>query len=135
MLGRGIERDLVPQARRLGIGIIPFCPLASGILTDKYLGGEIPAQSRAAEKWGEEWARNNLSPERLTALNALNEMAAARGQTLAQMALAWILRLPEVTSALIGASSLAQIEENVKALENLSFSEAELKRIDELVPV
>ncbi len=134
MLGRGIERDLVPQAARLGMGIIPFCPLASGILTDKYLGGDIPAQSRAAEKWGEEWARKNLSPERLTALNALNDMAKGRGQTLAQMALAWILRLPEVTSALIGASSLDQIEENVKALDNLAFSDEELKRIDELVP-
>ena len=134
MLGRGIEKDLVPQAERLGIGIIPFCPLASGILTDKYLGGDIPAQSRAAEKWGEEWVRKNLSPERLVALRALDGLARERGQTLAQMALAWTLRLPAITSALIGASSLAQIVENVKALDNLVFSDEELSRIDELVP-
>ena len=134
ILGRGIERDLVPQARRHGIGIIPFCPLASGILTDKYLGGNIPAQSRAAEKWGEKWVADNLSPERLAKLEALNALAKERGQTLAQMSLAWLLRLPEVTSALIGASSLPQIQENVAALQNLTFTEAELSRIDELFP-
>jgi len=134
MLGRGIERDLVPQARRQGIGIIPFCPLASGLLSDKYLGGNIPAHSRAAERWGEEWVRKNLSPERLSALTQLNGMAHERGQTLAQMALAWTLRLPEITSALIGASSLQQIEENVAALKNLSFTSEELAKIDELVP-
>ncbi|HWD38587.1 MAG TPA: aldo/keto reductase [Fimbriimonas sp.] len=134
MLGRGIEKDLVPQAARHGFGIIPFCPLASGMLTDKYLGGDIPAQSRAAEKWGEEWVKNNLSTDRLAKLKALNEMAKSRGQTLAQMALVWTLRLPEITSALIGASSLQQIKENVAALESRSFSEDELKKIDELVP-
>jgi len=134
MLGRGIEDDLVPQARRQGIGIIPFCPLASGILTDKYLDGNIPAHSRAAEKWGEDWARKNLGPERIKALTALNDMAKERGQSLAQMALAWTLRLPEITSALIGASSLDQIIENVKALDNLEFTDAELARIDELAP-
>jgi len=134
MLGRGIEKDLVPVARRTGMGIIPFCPLASGLLTDKYLGGDIPAHSRAAEKWGEEWVRKNLSPDRITALKELNDMAGERGQTLAQMSLAWLLRLPEVTSALIGASSLKQVQENVAALDNLSFTEDELKRIDELVP-
>jgi L-glyceraldehyde 3-phosphate reductase len=134
MLGRGIERDLVPEARPQGIGIIPFCPLASGILTDKYLDGDIPAQSRAAEKWGEEWVRKNLSGERLGKLRRLNEMAAARGQTLAQMSLAWLLRLPEITSALIGASSLAQIQENVKALDRLDFTPEELAEIDALFP-
>jgi L-glyceraldehyde 3-phosphate reductase len=134
MLGRGIEKDLVPVARANGVGIIPFCPLASGILTDKYLGGNIPAQSRAAEKWGEQWAKDNLSPERLSKLETLNAMAKDRGQTLAQMSLAWLLRLPEVTGALIGASSLAQIQENVKALENLAFTDEELKKIDTLFP-
>lgn len=132
MLGRSIENDVVPQCGRSGIGIIPFCPLASGILTDKYLGGDIPAHSRAAEKWGAEWVQRNLSPERIGVLKELNEMAKHRGQSLAQMALAWILRLPEVTSALIGASSLQQIEENVAALDNLEFTEAELTKIDEL---
>jgi L-glyceraldehyde 3-phosphate reductase len=134
MLGRSIESDLVPQARRQGIGIIPFCPLASGILTDKYLHGNIPAHSRAAEKWGEEWVKKNLSEDRLAKLTSLNEMAKERGQTLAQMALAWILRLPEITSALIGASNLQQIQENVAALSNLDFSAEELDKIDKLVP-
>jgi L-glyceraldehyde 3-phosphate reductase len=134
MLSRGIEKDLVQQARRQGIGIIPFCPLASGILTDKYLDGNIPAKSRAAERWGEEWARKNLSEERLQKLNALNEIAKKRGQTLAQMALVWILRLPEMTSALIGASNLDQIKENVVALSNMEFSEEELAEIERLVP-
>lgn len=134
MLGRGIENDLVPVARRLGVGIIPFCPLASGLLTDKYLDGNIPAHSRAAEKWGEDWVRKNLNPEKIAALTELNEMAKKRGQTLAQMALAWTLRLPEITSALIGASSLDQIKENVAALDCLEFTQEELTRIDELVP-
>ena len=134
MLGRGIEKDLVPEARRLGIGIIPFCPLASGMLTDKYLHGNIPAKSRAAERWGEKWVKDNLSDEKLARLTSLNELAAKRGQTLAQMALAWLLRLPEVTSALIGASSLDQIKENVAALKNLEFSVEELAEIDRLAP-
>ncbi len=134
MLGRHMENDLLPQARRLGIGLIPFCPLASGMLSDKYISGDIPAHSRAAERWGKKWVEENLSKERLKALNALNDMAKKRGQTLAQMALAWILRLPEVTSCLTGASSVKQVEENVAAFDNLSFSDAELVRIDELAP-
>ncbi len=134
MLSRGIELDLLPVTERQGIGIIPFCPLASGMLTDKYLKGDIPAQSRAAERWGEDWVRKNLSPERLAALSKLNEMAQQRGQTLAQMALAWILRLPEITSALIGASSFKQVQENVAALDNLQFSNEELAEIDRLAP-
>lgn len=134
MLGRGIERDLVPQAGRLGVGLIPFCPLASGMLSDKYLSG-IPAVSRAAEKWGREWAERNLSDARLAVLKELNEMARKRGQSLAQMALAWLLRLPEVTSCLTGSSSVAQIEENVRALDNLNFTSEELAKIDELCPI
>ena len=134
MLGRGIEWDLLPQTQRVGTGVIPFCPLASGLLTDKYLGGDIPAESRAAQKWGADWVEKNLNPEKKTALNGLNSLAKERGQTLAQMALAWILRLPTITSALIGASNVQQIEENVAALDNLTFSEDELKRIDGFVP-
>ncbi len=132
MLGRGIESDLLPQTERFGAGVIVFCPLASGLLTDKYLSGTIPAESRAAQKWGKEWVERNLTPERKAVLLELNEMAKRRGQTLAQMALAWILRLPTITSALIGASSVEQIEENVKALDNLVFTDEELRRIDEL---
>jgi L-glyceraldehyde 3-phosphate reductase len=132
MLRRTIEWDLLPQTERYGTGVIPFCPLASGLLTDKYLGGDIPAESRAAQKWGPGWVKENLGPERRRVLIELNEIAKQRGQTLAQMALAWILRLPAITSALIGASSVQQIEENVAALDNLSFSEDELSRIDAL---
>ncbi len=132
MLGRRFEWDVLPQTVAAGTGTIPFSPLANGLLTDKYLGGDIPAESRAALRWGKEWVERNLSEERRASLNALNEMARARGQTLAQMALAWVLRLPGVTSALIGASSAKQVEENVAALNNLSFSDEELKRIDAL---
>jgi L-glyceraldehyde 3-phosphate reductase len=132
MLSRTIEWDLLPQTERFGTGVIPFCPLASGLLTDKYLGGDIPAESRAARKWGPEWVEKNLSPERRRVLVELNDMAKSRGQTLAQMALAWTLRLPAITSALIGASSVRQIEENVATLDNLAFTEEELNRIDSL---
>lgn len=132
MLRRDIETDLIPHTRRAGTGIIAFCPLASGLLTDKYLGGDIPAESRAAQKWGPEWLEKNLSPERRERLQALNSLAKERGQSLAQMALAWILRLPEVTSALIGASSVRQVEENVAALDRLEFTPEELARIDAL---
>lgn len=134
MLGRGIETDLVPHCGKLGIGLIPFCPLASGMLTDKYLAGTAPAGSRAAEKWGEEWMERGIAGNRLDRLKSLNELAKKRDQTLAQMALAWTLRLPEITSALIGASSLKQIKENVAALSNLSFTDDELAEIDRLVP-
>jgi L-glyceraldehyde 3-phosphate reductase len=135
MLSRGIEPDLLPVTKRQGIGVIPFCPLASGMLTDKYLKGDIPAHSRAADRWGEEWVRKNLNPERLSALTKLNDVAQKRGQTLAQMALAWILRLPEITTALIGASSLKQVQENVAALIRLDFSTEELATINSLAPI
>ncbi|MBS1718873.1 MAG: aldo/keto reductase [Armatimonadetes bacterium] len=134
MLQRSMENGLTEQCGRLGIGLIPFCPLASGLLTDKYLDGGIPSDSRAAERWGAEWLANNLKDGRLDVLNQLNEIAKRRGQTLAQMALAWILRLPEVTSALIGASSLQQVQQNVDALKNLSFTAEELAEIDRLCP-
>ena len=132
MLGRDIEWDLLPQTEAAGTGVIVFCPLASGLLTDKYLGGDIPAESRAAQKWGPEWVEKNLSPARRQMLQELNEMAKQRGQTLAQMALAWILRLPGITSALTGASSVRQIEDNVGALKNLEFTAEELSKIDQL---
>jgi L-glyceraldehyde 3-phosphate reductase len=132
MLHRGIEPDLLPHTAQAGTGVIAFCPLASGLLTDKYLGGDIPVESRAAQKWGKEWVEKNLTPERRTVLKSLNDLAKVRGQTLAQMALAWILRLPEITSALIGASSVKQVEENVAALSNLTFTKDELETIDRL---
>jgi L-glyceraldehyde 3-phosphate reductase len=132
LLNRGIEKDLLPQTERAGTGVIAFVPLASGMLTDKYLSGDIPTDSRAALLWGEENARRRLTSDRLEKLRALNAVAQRRGQSLAQMALAWILRLPAITSALIGASKVEQIEENVKALDNLAFSNEELAEIDRL---
>lgn len=129
MLNRWVESELLDTLDELGIGCICFSPLAQGMLTDKYLGGTIPEQSRAAIK------RESLSPKLLTKENLekiqhLNDIARRRGQSLAQMALAWCLRRKEVTSVLIGASSPEQIQENVKALDNLTFSEEELKEID-----
>jgi len=133
MLDRNVEFELFPVAKRLGIGLIPFCPLASGLLTDKYLDGAIPAGSRAADRWGEKWLKDNLTPAKLNALKQLSALAKKRGQTLAQMALVWILRLEEVTSALIGASSLNQIKENVAALDNMEFSADELAEIEQIL--
>ncbi len=132
MLSRGIEKDLLPQTERAGAGVIAFVPLASGLLTSKYLSGNIPADSRGALWWGEEQTRQRLTPERLDTLNKLNDLAQARSQTLAQMALAWILRLPAITSALIGASRIEQIEENVGALQHLEFTDEELAAVDAL---
>jgi L-glyceraldehyde 3-phosphate reductase len=132
LLHRKIEWDLLPQTERVGTGVIAFVPLASGLLTDKYLGGEIPPGSRAAEKWGKEWIEKNLTADRRVVLQKLNDMAKAREQTLAQMALAWVLRLPAVTSALIGASTVQQVEEDVAALANLAFIDDELQQIDAL---
>jgi L-glyceraldehyde 3-phosphate reductase len=132
LLNRKIEWDLLPQTERAGTGVIAFAPLSSGLLTDKYLAGAVPADSRAALRWGEEGAGRRLTPERLATVRALNEIARRRGQSLAQMALAWTLRLPAVTSALIGASRVEQVEENVGALGNLAFSPEELAEIDAL---
>lgn len=131
MLGRGCEWNLFDHTQRAGTGVIVFCPLAQGLLTDKYLNG-IPSDSRAALWWSPETAKNIITEEKLAKVRALNEIAKRRGQTLAQMALAWALRLDAVTSVLIGASKVEQIEENVKALENLSFTDEELREIDRI---
>ena len=132
LLGRGMEWDLLDHAERCGTGLIVYCPLASGLLTDKYLTGKIPEESRAALLWGEERARRRLTEETLDKVRRLNEIAQSRGQSLAQMSIAWILRLQGVTSVLIGASRSEQIEENVKALERLDFSKEELELIDSI---
>jgi L-glyceraldehyde 3-phosphate reductase len=128
MLNRWIEEDLLDVLGEEGIGAITFSPLAQGMLTDKYLDG-IPEGSRATR------ADGSLSPDLITGealdkIRALNEVAARRGQTLAQMALAWTLRDGRVTSTLIGASNVEQLEENVAALENLELSDEELEEID-----
>jgi L-glyceraldehyde 3-phosphate reductase len=129
MLDRWVERDLLEHTDRLGIGVICFCPLAQGLLTDKYLDG-IPPDSRAAKPTGF-LRKESITPELVAKLTRLNDIARQRGQTLAQMALAWVLRDARVTSALIGASRASQIAENVAALGKAEFSEEELTAIDE----
>jgi L-glyceraldehyde 3-phosphate reductase len=128
MLNRWIEPDLLDALGDEGIGCIAFSPLAQGMLTDRYLEG-IPADSRAARD-GTALSADRLTDETLAKVRALNELAAGRGQSLAQMALAWVLRDPRVTSALIGASSVQQLETNVAALDRLDFSDDELAEID-----
>jgi L-glyceraldehyde 3-phosphate reductase len=128
LLNRWIEEELLDLLGREGVGCIAFSPLAQGMLTDKYLDG-IPEGSRAAQD--KSLDRAMLSEQNLAHIRALNQMARERGQSLAQMAIAWTLRDPRVTSALIGASSVAQLDDSLGALENLSFSDDELRRIDE----
>jgi L-glyceraldehyde 3-phosphate reductase len=128
MLNRWIEGGLLDVLGREGIGCIAFSPLAQGVLTGKYLGG-IPAGSRASLDGS--LTADQLSEQTLTHVRALNEIARSRGQTLAQLALAWSLRDPRVTSALIGASSVAQLEENLAAAQNTSFTPAEIAAIDQ----
>ena len=132
LLARKIEWDLLPQTERFGTGVIAFAPLASGLLTDKFLDGEVSPTSRAATIWPRQWVKSHGVEERRRILSGLNDIARQRGQSLAQMAIAWVLRLPAVTSALIGASSAKQLEENIASLKNLNFSAEELKRIDAL---
>ena len=127
MLNRWIEPDLLGVLREEGIGCIVFSPLAQGMLTDRYLKG-VPEGSRASHPGS--MSQDMLTEENLAKIRALNEIAKRRGQTLAQMAVAWTLRDPVVTSALVGASSVAQLEQNVAALDRLEFSPAELKEID-----
>ena len=128
MLNRWIEPELLDAIGELGVGCIVFSPLAQGMLTDRYLDG-IPADSRASR-------HGSLSPDlideqALAKIRALNKIATRRGQTLAQLALAWTLRDPRVTSALVGASSVEQLEANVAALDKLDFSDEELAEIDQ----
>ncbi|KNX38592.1 L-glyceraldehyde 3-phosphate reductase [Luteipulveratus halotolerans] len=127
MLNRWVEEDLLDVLGEEGVGCIAFSPLAQGMLTDKYLKG-IPADSRAAQ--GKSLDPKMLDEAALKHIRALNRIAKARGQSLAQLALAWILRDPRVTSVLIGASSVEQLENSLGALDNLAFDDAELKKID-----
>jgi L-glyceraldehyde 3-phosphate reductase len=128
MLNRWIEEDLLDVLGETGVGCIAFSPLAQGMLTGKYLGGDIPAGSRAAQE--KFLTSDMLTEQTLTHLRALNGIAADRGQSLNQLALAWALRDPRVTSVLIGASSVAQLDDNLAALDNLDFSAEELAAID-----
>jgi L-glyceraldehyde 3-phosphate reductase len=132
LLARTVEWDLLPQTHRHGTGVIAFAPLASGLLTDKFLTGEVDPKSRAATIWPRQWVADHTVEQRRHILQGLNQIAQSRGQTLAQMSIAWTLRLPAVTSALIGASSIKQLEENIASLKNLNFTPEELKKIDAL---
>jgi L-glyceraldehyde 3-phosphate reductase len=127
MLNRWVEDGLLDTLEKEGVGCIAFSPLAQGMLTDKYLNG-VPAGSRASQ--GKSLPPDLLTDEALAHIRALNDVAAARGQSLAQLALAWVLRDPRVTSVLIGASSVAQLEANVGALDRLALSDDELATID-----
>jgi L-glyceraldehyde 3-phosphate reductase len=127
MLNRWIEPELLDVLGDEGVGCITFSPLAQGMLTDKYLDG-VPHGSRATRDYA--LSEDLLAEETLEKIRALNEIAGRRGQTLAQMALAWTLRDRRVTSTLIGASSVEQLEENVAALDRLDFTEEELAEID-----
>ena len=130
MFNRWIEEDsLLDTLEDLGVGSIAFTPLAQGMLTKKYLNG-VPNDSRAMQ--GKSLDRNKIKPELVEALNELNAIASSRGQSLAQMALAWVLRGGRVTTALIGASKSEQVLDCVGAIENLNFTEDELSEIDRL---
>jgi L-glyceraldehyde 3-phosphate reductase len=131
MFRRWIEADLLPVLEAEGIGCIAFSPLAQGLLTGRYLSG-IPEDSRAAKPHGF-LKRTDVTEEKVAKVRKLNEIARQRSQSLAQMSIAWVLRHPEMTSALIGASRVAQIEEIVGALANLQFSADELNAIDTIL--
>jgi L-glyceraldehyde 3-phosphate reductase len=128
MFERWVEGGLLDVLESRGVGCIPFSPLAQGLLTDKYLKG-IPADSRAARPTGF-LKRDDITPERLEKIRRLNDIAVERGQSLAQMALAWLLKDPRVTSVLIGASKPSQLADSLKCLDKLAFSAEELKAIE-----
>lgn len=128
MLNRWIERGLLDVLKQEGLGCIAFSPLAQGLLTSKYLNG-VPSSSRAAEN--RSFQTRVVNEQNLEYVRALDRIAHERGQSLAQMAISWVLRKPEITSALLGASRWAQVEECLGALQNVNFSADELARIDQ----
>jgi L-glyceraldehyde 3-phosphate reductase len=133
MLGRAIESDLLPHTDRAGVGVIAFCPLGSGLLSGtKYQDGEVPAESRPAREWARPWVASKTKDEKKRVLQGLNGVARERGQSLAQMAVAWTLRHAGMTSVVMGASRPEQVEQNVAALDKLAFTREELARIDAL---
>ncbi|MGQ8335131.1 L-glyceraldehyde 3-phosphate reductase [Sunxiuqinia sp. A32] len=130
MFERWVEDGLLDVLEQEGIGCIPFSPLAQGLLTDKYLNG-IPEGSRASKSWG--FLKPEMVGPAIEKVKKLNEIAIKREQTLAQMALVWLLKDPRVTSVLIGASSVKQLENNIAALNNPKFSDAELAQIEQIL--
>lgn len=131
MFDRWTEPELLPLLQEKGVGMIAFSPLAQGMLTDKYLHG-IPENSRAAKATGH-LKREQVTDEKINKIRLLNDLAIARGQTLAEMALAWLLRDDRVTSVLIGASSVEQLQDNLKALKNIAFTDEELEKIENIL--
>jgi L-glyceraldehyde 3-phosphate reductase len=127
MFNRWIEDGLLQVLETEGVGCIAFTALAQGLLTNRYLKG-VPSDSRAAQ--GKSLSTDAISDENLERVRALNEIAQGRGQSLAQLALAWVLRDPRMTSTLIGASSVSQLEDNVAAVDRLDFTDDELAEID-----
>ncbi len=134
MLGRHIEGDLLPHTEEMGTGVIPFCPLAQGVLTDKYIDG-LPEDSRHGQRGqrGQDWYDAKQADGTWDKVRQLNEIAQRRGQSLAQMALTWILRDERITSVLVGVSRVDQLEENVAAAHAEPLSEEELQQIDEIL--
>jgi L-glyceraldehyde 3-phosphate reductase len=131
MFTRAVEESVIPNAAENGVGFIAFSPLAQGLLTNKYLHG-IPEGSRAARADGFLKAEQ-VTAEVINKVTQLNNLATERGQTLAEMALAWTMRDPAVSSVIIGASSVKQLNDNLKCLDNLNFDSLELNRIDEIL--
>jgi L-glyceraldehyde 3-phosphate reductase len=127
MLNRWIEPEVIEACDELGLGIIAFSPLGQGMLTDRYLNG-IPEDSRAAKDGF--LRRDFINDDNMARIRGLNDIASRRGQTLAAMAISWVLRDPRVTSALIGASSVAQLDANLAAVGKLDFTAEELAEID-----
>jgi L-glyceraldehyde 3-phosphate reductase len=133
MFNRALEEGVLDAVGETATSLIAFSPLAQGLLTDRYLTGEVPEDSRMAV--GHFLKRDALSEERLTVLRGLNAIAARRGQSLAQLALSWVLRDPRVVSVLIGASSVAQLDQNLQTLQAERLSAAELAEIDQVMGV
>lgn len=131
MFDRAVEAEILPFAAASGSGFIAFSPLAQGLLTDKYLNG-IPEHSRAARSSGF-LQRSQVTPEKIEAARQLNEIAHRRGQMLAEMALAWVLRDERMTSVIVGVSSVNQLADNLKALEHLEFTSEELAEIEQIL--
>ncbi|MFV0377168.1 MAG: aldo/keto reductase, partial [Mangrovibacterium sp.] len=127
---RWVEGGLLDVLEQEGIGCIPFSPLAQGLLTDKYLNG-IPEGSRASKSWG--FLKPHMVEPALAKVKKLNELAVTRGQSLAQMSLAWLLKDKRISSVLIGSSSVAQLENNVAAINRLDFSAEELALIEDIL--
>jgi L-glyceraldehyde 3-phosphate reductase len=136
MLGRDIEKTLLPHVEEYGVGVIVFSPLAQGRLTSKYLDPKnpIPKNSRAADPDGF-LQEDQVTQDTVERVRKLSKLAEARGQTMAQMAIAWTLRDSRITSSLIGARTPEQVTDSLGALKNTHFSEEELRQIDEIVPL